>query len=416
MILNESLKYALRSRYMIFREIRHVEWLYSLSADELYAYKNMQFIKIFKRAYRCSPFYHKLYEKEGLNENDVRSLNDIGKLPILTKNMVRRNAESILTVPKCLVNKAETSGTTGSPLTAYHSYKAIRLEQAYNWVRRKQNGFIYGKDRLISLRGNLGSDRFCVYVPVSRTLYLSSYQISDKNVDKYIERIKKFKPTAIEGYPSSLYNLAVAMAAKGATHPVPVAFTSSETLFPFQREVIESVFRTELFDYYGCTERTVAFSEQLDHSGYREEPGYGYTELFDDHIVTTSLINSAFPLIRYRVEDVLRKAADGSVEVVEGRNEDVVVCKDGIKIGRLDHILKGVSGISLAQVIQKVEGKIEIRYVPDATFSDNSISQVEKKLYAKVSRNNIDVKFIEVADGDLIYGARNKFNFVKSYL
>lgn len=413
--LKESVKYILRSRLLISKEISHVEWLYSLSDDELYDYKERQFLNLFGRAYRHSSFYREFYRNKGIEENDIRRLEDITKLPVLTKNIIKNSSESMLTLPRQLVFKANTSGTTGTPLSVYHSYKAIRLEQAYNWVRRRRYGFTYG-EKLASLRGNLGVNQFSAYIPVSNTLYLSSYQISDSLAQEYHSAIGKFKPKAIEGYPSSLYNLALALRRKGLSFDIPLAFTSSETLFPFQRSMIEEVFGTVVFDMYGCTERSVCFSERCQHNGYYEEPGYCHTELFDDHIVTTSFINHVFPLIRYRVDDVLRADMSGNIISIDGRNEDVVICKDGVKVGRLDHIIKGVEGVAIAQIIQRVPGEIEINYVPDDLFSDSIICEIEDRLYHRIAKNNIDVVFSMVDRDSIEYTGRNKFSFVKSYL
>ena len=393
-----------------------MEWLYSLSQDELYNYKEKQFLRIFRKAYRHSTFYSQLYRKHGIAESDIKSLSDIAKLPVLTKDIVKQHGKDMLTVPEVFVSRADTSGTTGTPLTAYLSYKAIRLEQAFNWCRRKNSGFIYGKDRLLSLRGHLGAKRFRAYVSVSNTLYLSAEQITDELAVKYFEEIGNFKPIAIEGYPSTLYNLALSLDRNDLKLTIPKAFTSSETLFPFQRKVIERVFGTELFDRYGCTERCISFSEQIDHLGYYEDPGYGHTEIFVDHVLATSLINDAFPLIRYRVNDVLIKGSDGYIESIEGRTEDVIVCKDGAKISRLNNVLKGVSGIAFVQIVQKVKGEIEVRYVPDSDFSSNSITQIENGLHDKIEKSNIDIAFIEVDEDRIIYTSRNKFSFVKSYL
>lgn len=113
-ILKESLKYALRSKPLIRREIRHVEWLYSLSTDELYHYKEKQFLRVFGKAYQNSTFYNEMYRTHGLAESDVTSLNDISKLPVLTKSMVRSHSADILTVPRWICAAAATSGTTGT--------------------------------------------------------------------------------------------------------------------------------------------------------------------------------------------------------------------------------------------------------------------------------------------------------------
>jgi hypothetical protein len=81
-------------------------------------------------------------------------------------------------------------------------------------------------------------------------------------------------PRAIEGYPSSLYNLALLLKDKGLYCNIPVCFTSSENLLDFQRQLIEERFHTKIFDHYGTTERTIRISESIKHDGYFEDPGY----------------------------------------------------------------------------------------------------------------------------------------------
>ena len=132
--------------------------------------------------------------------------------------------------------------------------------------------------------------------------------------------------------------------------------------------------------------------------------------------MTTSFINHVFPLIRYRVDDVLRADMSGNIISIDGRNEDVVICKDGVKVGRLDHIIKGVEGVAIAQIIQRVPGEIEINYVPDDLFSDSIICEIEDRLYHRIAKNNIDVVFSMVDRDSIEYTGRNKFSFVKSYL
>jgi len=93
----------------------------------------------------------------------------------------------------------------------------------------------------------------------------------------YYQLIKQHHAKAIEGYPSSLYNLALVLHDKGLECHIPVAFTSSETLHDYQRMLIEKVFNTQIYDHYGTTERTIRLEESFDHDGYFEDPGYGVT-------------------------------------------------------------------------------------------------------------------------------------------
>ena len=94
-------------------------------------------------------------------------------------------------------------------------------------------------------------------------MFLSSYNINPANTQFYYDSIRKFKPRAIEGYPSSLYTLALLLSDAGLKLEIPVAFTSSETLLPYQREKIEQQFNTQIFDLYGMTERGLQPSRVL---------------------------------------------------------------------------------------------------------------------------------------------------------
>ena len=94
-----------------------------------------------------------------------------------------------------------------------------------------------------------------------------------KTVQTYYDQILKHKPVAIEGYPSSLYSLALMLRDRGLQLHIPLAFTSSESLLDYQRALIETQFGTQVYDHYGTTERTIRLSEALNHNGYYEEPG-----------------------------------------------------------------------------------------------------------------------------------------------
>ena len=59
----------------------------------------------------------------GIRKEDVTCLADIKKLPIITKNMIRKNTENILTIPQRKALNGFTSGTTGTPLKVYKDWE-----------------------------------------------------------------------------------------------------------------------------------------------------------------------------------------------------------------------------------------------------------------------------------------------------
>jgi phenylacetate-CoA ligase len=421
--VSETIKYALRSPLMIFPLVKQVEYLYSLPEEELYRHNERRFLKIFRHAITRSKFYRNLYQENKITIHDITSIKDISKLPVVDKKMINETPKQLLTVPFFGVWEAHTSGTTGAPLTVYEDYFSVLREQAYNYVFRNRRGFKDG-ERLVSLRGHLSRDLLKLFVHISNTLYLSSYQINKKTIKTYYREISAFKPTAIQGYPSSLYNMCLLFKEMNMKLSVPLCFTSSETLFDFQKKLIKETLNTQIYDYYGNTERTISLGECIDHDGYFCQPGYSINEFNADCIITTSLINTSFPLIRYKVDDIVslnsaphrNHSESNIVDSINGRVEDIIIAKDGSLIGRLNFLFKGVENIQLAQIIQKEKGKIIINIVPEKIFPESERKKLLTNIDQRIGLDNINVNLFLIDNSKIIYTQRNKFRQIISLL
>ena len=418
--LKESVKYLLRSYPVIYPYVKEVERMYNMSHDELQGRNERVFLKIFRKAYTKSSFYHKLYTEAGIKLEDIKCLDDISKLPIVTKDMILHQSDALLTTSKWKLLKNRTSGTTGTPLTVFEDWKSIWKEQAYFYCYRKRCGYIYGQP-LVSLRGNLGKKDTMMYVHISNTLYLSSYNINEQTVGAYYKGIEKRSPQAIEGYPSSLYNLALLLKDKGLYCNIPVCFTSSENLLDFQRQLIEERFQTKIFDHYGTTERTIRISESIKHDGYFEDPGYSINEYLKDRVVSTSLINSVFPLIRYQSSDVVilkenTKDERVSIDRIQGRSGNCIKGKDGsiYNNAALTFILTYSHNIRYAQFIQKKNGKVLLNIVPEAVFSSQNLDELKQMIDLKIGLSNLELEINLIKEQDLIYTTRNKYSYIIS--
>lgn len=415
--LYETVKYALRSYPVIYPYVKEVERLYAMSPEELNQRNEKRFLEIFRRAYDKSPFYHKLYTEAGIRKEDITCLADIKKLPVITKDMVKQHADEMLTVPRKKVRKGNTSGTTGTPLSVYSDWKSIWMAQAYLYCTRKRYGFTYGQ-RFVSLRGHLDKNNLSLKVHSSNTLFLSSYNINPANTQFYYDSIRKFKPRAIEGYPSSLYALALLLSDAGLKLEIPIAFTSSETLLPHQREKIEKQFNTQIFDLYGMTERTISLMEAYNHQGYYEMPGFSINEYLEDGEICTSLINESFPMIRYRSNDVMEMMETTEdnpqivVKRVEGRKEDYLCCKDGSHVMRLGFLFKGVKHVKMSQLVQIEDGTLEVCVVPEPNFEEADKKQIEHNLISRVGAGNIDFRIKLITEKDIRYTSRGKFKYL----
>ena len=425
--LKETAKCLLRSSFFTRKYVNEIEEMYGMSPAELRRRNEKRFLEIFHKAWNNSVYYRSLCISGGVKSaDDIQHLEDIVKLPILTKDMLRKHGKELLTrKEKGLINN-HTSGTTGTPLTVWQDWASVWREQAYFVCYRKRCGYNYGEP-MVSLRGNLTKDEISLKIHVGNTLFLSSYNINGQTAGIYHRLIEKHHPKAIEGYPSSLYSLALVLKDKGLECHIPVAFTSSETLLDYQRKLIEQVFHTQVYDHYGTTERTIRLEEALDHNGYYEDPGYGIEEYHGDFIISTSLINDVFPLIRYRIDDRIvlkegvRKTPEGfidytnGIEKVDGRADDFLICKDGSMITRVDFIEEG-EHIRACQWIQNEKGKLEIRIVPDEGFTENDKEFVVEETMKRCGYGNMEITTRVCSPDEMIYSKRGKFKLIISNL
>lgn len=412
--IKETIKYSLRCPQVIAPWLRKVNQLYEMNDTELRAYKERAFLQIFHQAYTQSAFYHDLYSRNAIQLDDIKSIDDIKKLPVITKKMIREHPESLLTIPKWKTVTNHTSGTTGSPLVVYESWPALWMEQAYVVSYRRRCGFFTGRDVIASLRGHLDRKEKMMYVVISKTLYLSSFQLNPSNIREYYQALCNYKPKAIEAYPSSLLNLCLLLKENGLRCNIPVIFTSSESLGDVQRSIIENILHGKVFDHYGTTERTISLNENFDHTGYYEDPGYSINEYRENSVVTTSLINSAFPLIRYEMEDKIM-FKDGMITGIAGRATSFITGKDGTKFNSaaLTYVAKIIPNILVVQLVQREIGNLEVNILPDTNFNTTDIKKVIMGIQERIGKDNVNVHVNIIKKTDLIYTPKsNKLELV----
>lgn len=399
------------------RELEKIIYLSNLSKQKLLGLKEQEFIKQFRNAFENSKFYKKLYQSHGITINSVKNLSDAGKLPVIDKSIVKKNSSELLTRSRFSVFKAHSSGTTGTPLQVYRDFSSTIKEYAYGHFFQQMHGYQLG-DPVVSLRGVLNRNTVSYFDKSNNVLYISSFHLSAGKMAEIHKLITDFQPKVIKAYPSSMHILAAELYKADLNLHIPLAFTSSEVLHDFQREMVEKVFHTKIFDWYGNAEQTVAFG-QFNDLLYREFPLYSHTEFEDNHLITTGFINRVFPLIRYRVDDAVRLAASSNgawaIQKIEGRDDDYVIVKGGQRIGRLDLAFKKIEQLLGAQIIQKKEGEIIVNLIQDKGFSRVECKQLEQNLRALLGTNCL-IQFEKIETQELIRSKKGKFNLVVSQI
>jgi phenylacetate-CoA ligase len=397
---------------------------------------------VVKHAYEHTTYYRELFDKHGIDVQKFRGREDLPRIPVLTRETVQRRCDELRSrrpEDRALV-QGHTSGTTGSPLQVYYSPDAITMNYAVMDRQYRLAGARLARDgdRTAVVRGN-------VIVPLAQKkppywrhnrnlnqLLMSSFHLSPANLPSYFEALRKFGPTVIDGYPSSLYVLAKVLLKAGQTMALKAAVTSSETLYDFQREAIESAFQCRVFDYYAAAERVI-FSVECDHhQGHHLCEEYGVTEIVDESfqpvadgteglMVGTSLHNIGMPMIRYLTTDrSARKIAHCTcgrklplVEDVTTKAEDLLRLKDGrlIPPSVLTHPFKPLDSVDASQLVQTDLDRLLIRLVPRPEYSPDDAAHLVRELKARLGADmRIDIELVK----ELPRTARGKFKWVIS--
>jgi phenylacetate-CoA ligase len=256
--------------------------------------------------------------------------------------------------------------------------------------------------------------------------------MTEINLPLYLEKLKTFKPKIIEGYPSTVYILAKYLESKNEIFPVSAILTSSETLYPIQRETIEKVFSCRIFDFYGLAERTVFATECNHHQGHHLNMDYGITEILDGKsepvphgkrgwIVGTSLHNMGMPFLRYKTSDISSIKNESCscgcnyplMEAVTTKAEDIIVTKDGrfISPSVLTHPFKPMHHIKESQIVQEDEENITIKIVKHEGYSEKDTEQLLASFSSRVGEGmKINLEFVE----EIKREANGKFRWVIS--
>lgn len=407
------------------------------SKFDLEKYQNKKLKMLMTHAYENVPYYHKIFRENKLTPNDIKTKDDLVKLPYLTKDDIRGNFQSLIAKNHRIdqLQLVHTSGTTGSPLEFYWDNNVQIMENAF--IRRHWGWAGFGiNDTRITLRGN-------VIVPLSqkkkpywrynlseKQIFFSSYHMSDKTLGQYLNKIVEISPKAIQGHPSAIYTLAKYMFENDIIIPVDLIFTSSEPLYDIQIDVIEKQFQSKIYDLYGLSERTVA-AGQCSEGNYHIFSEYGIVELSKDseiilddgsgEIIATGLNNYGMPLIRYKTGDVTKFVNDSCecgrhftlMEPIKTKLRDVIVTGDGLILPptTLSHVLQNRANIEKSQIVQESKNKLKIKIIKRPGYSEKDTNLIFNELISIVGPNtNIEFEFVN----DIPLTKAGKYRFIIS--
>jgi len=340
--------------------IREVHFLYELRRIQGYKKVDLERIQLkrlknlLEHAYNNVDFYHRLLDDVGIKPADIRTIDDLSCLPIISKKDVKKNFPyGVLArgvdIKKCIKHK--TSGSTGERGAFLFDQKSRAFNKAVSLYPFLECGLRL-RDKVAIIGGGAGFSA----LPQRRD-WFNRLGFMDKmeallfmSLEDQIKALKDYNPDVIYGFPSSIWIIAKALSHNETRQIAPrLIFSHGETLDFSTRSFINRTFGVEMYDTYGCAEAPRLAWECDEHVGYHICVTSAIIEFIDmktgEHvaqgeqgeIVITNLYNYAMPLIRYKVGDLGVPTEETCpcgrglplMKSIEGRMDDFVVKPNG---------------------------------------------------------------------------------------
>jgi len=367
------------------------------------------------------------------------SLEDLRKLPLMDKQTLSAHREQLVNagVPGGAI-RYNTGGSSGQPLIFYfdkrrQAYdKAGRMRTHQWWGIRPgdREAYLWGSPVELSKQDRLKQLRDWM----TNEMLLSAFDLSEQSVGHFVERLRRFRPACLFGYPSSISLMC--RLAQRAGHdlgslPVQVVFSTAEVLYDHQREIISEAFGgAPVADNYGsreggfiaheCPERRMHVTSEnviveFLVEGRPAAPGE------DGEIVVTHLDNHAMPFIRYRTGDIGQPSDETCpcgrglevMKVVKGRTTDFVIAPDGRWVHGLAliYVVRAIPGVGQYQIVQDDVDAVRVRLVVDDGFPADGADRIRDGVVKRLGQDvRVSVEFEDAIETD----PSGKFRYVIS--
>ena len=193
---------------------RRIQEMNAWSRDEIHAWQESQLQRIVDQAYNHTVYWRRIFDERGLKPSDIRTAEDIKKLPILTKEDIRAHYEEIVpdNVKLFKHRRDQTGGTTGEPMRFLSDENVWGYVAANKIVAWRTTGYQFG-DAFMALGS---ASLFKKKAPLARRVLdkirneraYNSMNMDGELCRRYIDILEKQHIHYVYGYASSIYLLA----------------------------------------------------------------------------------------------------------------------------------------------------------------------------------------------------------------
>jgi len=396
-------------------------------AERIREYQLGELRRILTLAYEKTEYYRETFRSVGFQPGDLKSLEDLQRLPTIDKVSVRENWQRMMTRPMSdrSVDLVTTGGTSGEPMKFYMSSARHAPEFAHLTNCWSRVGYQPG-DVFAVLRGKVISKptdgMYYEYDPLFRYHYYSTFHMSPDDLRKYLTHMNQVQPKFLHAYPSSLFALVEFAAGEKLSLPksIRAVLFESEAMFPHQRELFRNKLNARTFSCYGHSEKLVMAGQCESSEEYHVVPSYGFCEVLKENgsrsnpgekgeITGTGFINDVMPFIRYRTGDGVVRGGDKCkscgrehlmLREIQGRwGQEFLVCRDGhtlISMTSLNLHDDTFDGIIRFQFQQTEPGKAVLKLVSTKTNGANDPARFQRHFAPKLAHGvDLEVQFVK---------------------
>ncbi len=385
------------------------------SEQKIIDFQSKELNAVLQNAIVNSPHYKNLNIE--INSNDI--FQTLKKFPVLEKSVLREQIDKLITVDKQKLIKNSTSGSTGVQTNVYVTKDEQSQYRAAQTIWWEWAGFKIGEPILQTGLATGRSIEKRLKDFFFKTYYLFAFGLTKENAGDAFKWSKKRKPF-LGGYASSLYVLSQLAVENKVSVKFNSAISWGDKLFDHYKKNIEKVFDCKIYETYGAGEGLMIASQKDLDFMYIMSPCV-YVEILDDagnevadgemgHVVVTSLIHKAMPLIRYKLGDLaiklprseypsIRELQLPILKKVVGRETDIVRTPNGKRL--IVHSFTGVfeyfPSVKQFCVIQTNLSGIEIEYIQGNDFQLTVLDKIKGELLKFIAEEFM-IEFKEVAN------------------
>jgi len=407
--------FGLFSLWRQYRRLMRTQWATEkvLGDIQLRGLRNLV-----RHAYDHVPYYRRLLDEAGVRSGDLRTLDDLRRIPMSDKaSMARHPREALVAddIPPRDLLPLSTAGSTGHPLNFCISREAKFLRVVTEWRAFRAHG-VRMTDKVLAFRNTRHVYRGQFWfnrLGLMRRVFVHF----GEPIERKIEIIERENPTLLQGYPSVLLDIMSHLPEQRRRRlPLRYLVSCGEVLDSHARHLLEEAFQIPLINHYGAMEFGYMAWQCPEFDGLHLNKDMFIFEILrngepvaegeEGEIVVTSLQQHAMPFIRYRLGDRGRILGHhcpcgrglATIEILIGRTTDRIIRRDGSEANpHLFHLLyHEVHGLFQYQIIQRSPDRFRVRFVPLPGTETAPLRRLFQEKINQIMGYPVDIEFEQI--------------------